>query len=132
VRDGEGARRVIEVAVRGARSDAEARLVGNAVMTSLLVKTTFHGAQLNWGRVAAAVGRSGAEIDPALLSISIGDVVVAQGCVGVPEAYDRAQPLLDGDEVPLGIDLGLGTGAFTGWASDLGEEYVAFNSGLLT
>lgn len=132
VGDGEGAHRVLEVAVQGARSDADARLVGKAVMTSLLVKTAFRGAQLNWGRVAAAVGRSGAEVDPDRLSISIGEVEVARGCVGLPEAYDRAQPLLEQEHVPLSIGLGLGAGAFTGWASDLGEEYVAFNSGVLT
>jgi glutamate N-acetyltransferase / amino-acid N-acetyltransferase len=131
VRDGEGAEHVIEVAVRGARSHAEARLVGRTVMTSVLVKTAFNGAQLNWGRIAAAAGRSGAELDPARLAILIGDIEVARGCEGVPDA-ERAEPLLEEAEVKLTIDLGLGLGAFTGWMSDLGEKYVAFNAGALT
>jgi glutamate N-acetyltransferase / amino-acid N-acetyltransferase len=132
VRDGEGARRVIEVNVVGARSDAEARMVGNAVMTSLLVKTSFHGTQLNWGRIAAAAGRSGADVEPERLSIAIGGVEVVRGCVGVPEAYERVLRLLEAPEVEVTVGLGPGSGAFTGWTSALSESYVAFNSGVLT
>jgi glutamate N-acetyltransferase / amino-acid N-acetyltransferase len=132
VRDGEGAECVIEIRVRGAASQAGARLVGKTVMTSLLVKTAFHGAELNWGRIAAAAGRSGAELDPDRLSIAIGDVEIVRGGVGVPEAYDAAQPLLELPDVPVTIDLGLGSGTFTGWTNDLGPNYVKLNSGFLT
>ncbi len=132
VQDGEGTTRLIEIAVRGARSDAEARLVGQAVMTSLLVKTAFHGAELNWGRIAAAVGRSGAEVDPDLLAIAIGEVWIVRNGVGLPEAYPAAEPLVREPQVRVTIDLGLGHGAFTGWTSDLGESYVRINSGYLS
>ncbi|MDR7483263.1 MAG: bifunctional glutamate N-acetyltransferase/amino-acid acetyltransferase ArgJ [Armatimonadota bacterium] len=132
VQDGEGTTRVVEVRVRGARSVADARRVGRAVMTSLLVKTAFHGAELNWGRLAAAVGRSGADVDPGRLAIAIGDVWVVERGVGVPERYDAAAPLLQASEVAVTLDLGLGTGAFVGWTSDLGETYVKINSGYLT
>ncbi|MDR7419426.1 MAG: bifunctional glutamate N-acetyltransferase/amino-acid acetyltransferase ArgJ [Armatimonadota bacterium] len=132
VEDGEGTTRVIELVVRGARSDAEARQVGRTVMTSLLVKTAFHGAELNWGRLAAAAGRSGAAVDPDRLSIAIGDVEVVRDGVGIPAAYPAAQPLLARPEVRVTIGLGLGAGAFTGWTSDLGETYVKINSGYLT
>jgi glutamate N-acetyltransferase/amino-acid N-acetyltransferase len=132
VEDGEGTTRVIEVAVRGARTDADARLAGRTVMTSLLVKTMFHGAELNWGRITAAVGRSGADVDPARLAVAIGEVWVVRDGVGVPEVYAQAEPLLREKAVRLTIDLGLGSGAFTGWTNDLGETYVRINSGYLT
>jgi glutamate N-acetyltransferase/amino-acid N-acetyltransferase len=132
VQDGEGTTRVVEIRVRGARSDAEARRVGETVMTSLLVKTAFHGAELNWGRLAAAAGRSGAEVDPGRLAIAIGDVWVVERGVGVAERYAAAAPLLRASEVTVTLDLGLGAGAFVGWTSDLGETYVKINSGYLT
>ncbi len=132
VQDGEGAERMVEVVVRGARSDAEARLAGRTVMTSILVKTAFHGAELNWGRIAAAVGRSGAEVDPDRLAIAIGDIEVVRRGVGVPDAYAEVRPLLEQPEVRVTIGLGLGRGAFTGWTSDLGVNYVKLNSGYLT
>ncbi|MBI3998172.1 MAG: bifunctional glutamate N-acetyltransferase/amino-acid acetyltransferase ArgJ [Armatimonadetes bacterium] len=132
VQDGEGTTRVIEVAVRGARSDADARLAGQAVMTSLLVKTAFHGAELNWGRISAALGRSGADVDPEKVAIGIGDVWVVRDGVGLPENYAKAEPLLRASQVRVTIGLGLGTGVFTGWTCDLGETYVRINSGYLT
>jgi glutamate N-acetyltransferase/amino-acid N-acetyltransferase len=132
VEDGEGTERVLEIVIRGARSDSEAQQVGRTVMTSTLVKTAFHGAELNWGRISAAVGRSGAEVEPDRLSISIGDVEVVRLGVGVPNAAARAQPLLEQPEVRVTIALGLGRGTFTGWTNDLGVNYVKLNSGYLT
>lgn len=132
VRDGEGTERVIEVVVRRARSDADARLAGKAVMTSVLVKTAFHGTELNWGRISAAVGRSGAEVDPDRLSLSIGDVEIVRRGVGIPERSAHAQPLLEQPYVRVTIGLGLGRGTFTGWTNDLGVNYVKLNSGYLT
>jgi glutamate N-acetyltransferase/amino-acid N-acetyltransferase len=132
VADGEGARRVVEIAVRGARTDADARTAGRVVMTSLLVKTAFHGAELNWGRIAAALGRSGAEVDPDRLSVAIGGVQVVRDGVGIPEAYPAAQPLLEAPQVRVTVDLCLGSGEFVGWTSALGEAYVRVNSGYLS
>ncbi len=132
VEDGEGTERVIEVVVQGARSDSEARVVGRTVMTSMLVKTAFHGAELNWGRIAAAAGRSGAEVDPDRLSIAVGEVEIVRNGVGVPEAYGEAGPLLEQPRVRLTIGLGPGSGTFTGWTNDLGVNYVKLNSGYLT
>lgn len=132
VEDGEGAERVIEVIVNGARSDSEARVVGRTVMTSVLVKTAFHGAELNWGRIAAAVGRSDADIDPDRLSIAVGEIEIVRDGVGVSEAYGDAEALLDQPRVRLTIGLGPGSGTFTGWTNDLGVNYVKLNSGYLT
>jgi glutamate N-acetyltransferase/amino-acid N-acetyltransferase len=132
VEDGEGTTRLIEVTVRGARSDADARLAGRTVMSSMLVKTMFYGAELNWGRITAAVGRSGADVDPDRLGVAIGDVWIVKNGVGVPAVYAQAEPLLREKEVRVTIDLGLGDGTFTGWTNDLGETYVKINSGYLT
>ncbi len=132
VEDGEGAERVIEVIVHGARSDSEARVVGRTVMTSVLVKTAFHGAELNWGRIAAAVGRSDADIDPDRLSIAVGEIEIVRDGVGVSEAYGDAEALLAQPQVRLTIGLGPGSGTFTGWMNDLGVNYVKLNSGYLT
>jgi glutamate N-acetyltransferase/amino-acid N-acetyltransferase len=130
--DGEGADCVIEVSIVGARSDAAARLVGEAVMTSVLVKTAVYGAELNWGRIAAAVGRSGAAFELDRLSISVGGVEIVKGGVGVPERYPLAQSLLEKNEVSITVGLGLGFGSYRGWTSDLGMNYVKLNSGYLT
>ncbi len=132
VADGEGTTRVVEVAVQGAVSNADARLAANAVMTSLLVKTAFHGAELNWGRISGALGRSPARIDPDRVAIAIGDVWVVRSGVGIAEAYPAAERLLAPSEVRVTVDLGLGQGTFTGWTSDLGETYVRINSGYLS
>ena len=132
VQDGEGTTRIIEVLVRGARSHTDARTAAHAVMTSLLVKTAFHGAELNWGRISAALGRSGADVLPDLVAIGIGDLWVVRGGVGVPDAYAGAEALLRAPQVRVTIDLGLGQGTFRGWTSDLSENYVKVNSGYVT
>ena len=132
IRDGEGAEHVIQVTVRGARSDEDARRVAKAVMTSPLVKTAFHGCELNWGRVSAAAGRSGAEVDPDRLSIAIGGVEIVRNGVGVPEHYPLVEPMLRESAVRLAIGLGLGNGDHRGWTNDLGTAYVRLNSGYLT
>ncbi len=132
VKDGEGTTRVIEVVVAGAASDADARRAAGAVMTSPLVKTAFHGAELNWGRIAAALGRSGAQVAPDRLGIAIGGVWVVRGGVGILQAYPDAEPLVRAPEVRVTIDLGLGDGSFTGWTCDLSESYVRINSGYLS
>jgi glutamate N-acetyltransferase/amino-acid N-acetyltransferase len=98
----------------------------------MLVKTMFYGAELNWGRIIAAVGRSGADVDPDRLGVAIGDVWIVKNGVGVPALYAQAEPLLREKEVRVTIDLGLGDGTFTGWTNDLGETYVKINSGYLT
>ncbi len=132
VKDGEGTTRSIEVVVRGAATEDDAKRAVDAVVTSLLVKTAFHGAELNWGRIAAALGRSGAEVDPDRLSISIGGHLVVEGGVGVPEAYPAAQEELHRTEVGVVADLGQGNGAYSRVTSDLSEAYVKLNSGYLT
>jgi glutamate N-acetyltransferase/amino-acid N-acetyltransferase len=125
--DGEGARHLIEVTVTGAPDDRDARVMARTVAASSLVKTAVHGADPNWGRIAAAAGRSGVDLDPERLRICIGDVPVYDGA---PLAFDeeRAQAVLRGDVVPILVDLALGAGQGTAWGCDLSAEYVAINS----
>ena len=129
--DGEGARHLIEVTVHGAATDVAARAVARTVASSSLVKTAVHGADPNWGRIAAAAGRSGVRLDPDLLRICIGDVAVYDGA---PRAFDdaRAGAELRGPVVRLVLDLADGDGSGTAWGCDLSAEYVAINSDYTT
>jgi glutamate N-acetyltransferase/amino-acid N-acetyltransferase len=125
--DGEGAQHLIEVQVTGASDDADARAVARTVASSSLVKTAVHGADPNWGRIAAAAGRSGVAFDPDRLRICIGDVPVFDGA---PLAFDeaRAAAILGEPTVILALDLATRDGTGTAWGCDLSAEYVAINS----
>lgn len=125
--DGEGASHVIEVTVNGAADDAAARAVARTVAASSLVKTAVHGADPNWGRIAAAAGRSGVSFDPDRMRIRIGEVPVYDGR---PLDFDdaRARRILRRAIVPLVLDLLAGNGTGTAWGCDLSAEYVAINS----
>jgi len=132
VRDGEGAQRLVEVVVEGARDQADAERAAFAVATSLLVKTMLHGGEPNWGRVVAAVGYSGAEVDERRVAVWFGDVQVVHGGVGVAGVFDQAAQALRRPEVLLRVDLGLGPGRARVWTCDLGEEYVRINGSYIT
>lgn len=125
--DGEGARHRIDVTVAGARRDADARRIARAIASSNLVKSAVHGADPNWGRIAAAAGRAGAPLDPDRLRIRIGPVEVY---AGAPIAFDEraASRALRGRVVEVALDLGLGDGEGVAWGCDLSAEYVAINS----
>jgi glutamate N-acetyltransferase/amino-acid N-acetyltransferase len=125
--DGEGARHLIEVTVHGAASDRDARAVARTVAASSLVKTAVHGADPNWGRIAAAAGRSGVPLDPERMRICIGNVPVYDA---QPLDFDehRARRVLRGRTVPLVLDLLDGSGSGVAWGCDLSAEYVANNS----
>ena len=125
--DGEGAQHRIDVSVIGARTDREARLVARTVASSSLVKSAVHGADPNWGRIAAAAGRSGARLDPDRLAVRIGSVTVYDGAP-VDFAEAAASRALRGKVVGIGLDLRLGSGSGMAWGCDLSAEYVAINS----
>ena len=133
VRDGEGATRVVRVSVSGARSDGDAEAAARAVATSPLVKTAVFGADLNWGRVVAAVGRSGARLAPERVQVSFaGERVLRRGMKRDPEAERRAAPKVRKGSYDIDVDLGLGTGGYHVYFSDLGHEYVRINAGYRT
>ena len=129
VRDGEGARKFIEIAVSGAVSDESARKVGLAVANSPLVKTAIAGEDANWGRVVMAVGKAGEPADRDRLSIGFGGHWTARE--GLPLAdYDEAPVAehLKGRDVRVDVDLGLGEGRATVWTCDLTHGYIAINA----
>jgi glutamate N-acetyltransferase/amino-acid N-acetyltransferase len=130
VRDGEGATRVCTFVVSGAAGDADARLAARAVAENVLVKCALHGGDPNWGRMLAAVGASGASVQPERISVRIGGVPVVAGGSGVDGADSQARDALNGDDVHVELDLGLGSGSARVMASDLSPGYVSFNAGV--
>ncbi len=127
VRDGEGATKLVEIRVDGALSDAEAHQAAMTVANSLLVKTALHGGEPNWGRILAALGRSGVEMSEETTDVSFGDLAIVRGGLGVPGVWDAAAAALEEKEVRIGIRLGVGSGSARAWTSDLSEEYVRIN-----
>ncbi|MGL5930462.1 MAG: bifunctional ornithine acetyltransferase/N-acetylglutamate synthase, partial [Dermatophilaceae bacterium] len=127
--DGEGAGRLITCTVTGAASAAQARLVGKAVVNSPLVKTMVHGADPNWGRVVMAVGKCVDEPDITTerLAVSFGsrEVYPAESNGAVLAAVEEH---LRGDEVRIGVDLGIGADSWTVYGCDLTEGYVRTNA----
>jgi glutamate N-acetyltransferase/amino-acid N-acetyltransferase len=129
VRDGEGARKFIEISVEGAESDESARKVALSIANSPLVKTAIAGEDANWGRVVMAVGKAGEPADRDRLSIRFGATQVAKDGLAV-EGYDEAPVAahLKGQEIEIGVDLGLGDGRATVWTCDLTHGYISINA----
>ncbi len=130
--DGEGATKLIQVDVTGARSVEDARDAARAIVRSNLVKAAVHGEDPNWGRIFAAVGNSGARVDPLAAALWIGGVEIARNGVGLDVPKDEARAGMTGDEVQIRVDLGLGGGAARAWGCDLTEQYVVENSAYTT
>lgn len=129
VRDGEGAQKFIEVSVTGAVSDESARRIGLAIANSPLVKTAIAGGDANWGRVVMAVGKAGEPADRDRLSIAFGGHWAARD--GQPvEDYDEAPVArhLEGQDVDMTVDLGMGDGRATVWTCDLTHGYIEINA----
>jgi glutamate N-acetyltransferase / amino-acid N-acetyltransferase len=129
IRDGEGAQKFIEIDVTGAASDDSARKIGLAIANSPLVKTAIAGEDANWGRVVMAVGKAGEPADRDRLSISFGATQVAHN--GLPvDGYDETPVAahLKGQEISIGVDIGLGSGRATVWTCDLTHGYISINA----
>lgn len=129
VRDGEGATKFVTVAVTGAASDADARLVAMATANSPLVKTAIAGEDPNWGRIVMAVGKSGAAADRDTLTITLGAMVLAENGWRSPSYSETdAAAYMKQQDLKIGIDLGLGSGTSTVWTCDLTHEYIRINA----
>ncbi len=129
VRDGEGASKFIRVTVKGAVSPRSARAIAMAVGNSPLVKTMIAGEDANWGRIIMAVGKAGEPADRDKLGIQIGKHrVVKNG--GLDPAYREAVALrhLQGDEIDISVNIGLGNGEATIWTCDLTDRYISINA----
>jgi len=133
--DGEGATKVFRVNVSGARSERDADKVGRSVAESPLVKTAVHGADPNWGRLAMAVGKSGAAVKPEQMSLSVGGVCVFRA--GMPTALNAADQrrlakAMAAYEVRFDIALGLGPSGCEWLGCDLSREYIRINADYTT
>ena len=129
VADGEGATKVVEVAVSGARTRREALLAARCIANSPLVKTAINGADPNWGRIMMALGKSPARVVQDKVSIRFGDEpLVEKGMLKPGARVDKIRALMAEGEYPIAVDLGLGRGRDMVWTSDLSEEYVRINA----
>ncbi len=130
VQDGEGATKLVTYSIRGAVSDAEAKIAAKALSNSLLMKTALFGEDPNWGRVASTIGASGIACDEQTLSISFNDVCVYdKGTIYFDEAMEkRASEVMKLDAFSITCNIGLGEGSFIAYGCDLGYEYVKINA----
>ncbi len=128
VSDGEGVDRVVRLSVEQAKNRGEAGQVARTVAHSLLVKTAWAGADPNWGRILAAVGRSGVMVNPARVSIQIGDQIVCRNGVGCAFDVKKAHRALARPRCEIRILLARGKAALTFLTTDLTAEYVRINA----
>ena len=129
VRDGEGAKKFIEVTVTGAASKSAAKTIALAVANSPLVKTAIAGEDANWGRIVMAVGKAGEKVDRDALNIQIGGVLVTLDGLRKPD-YDE-KPVtkhMKGEKIEISIDVGVGPSEATVWTCDLTHGYIDINA----
>ncbi len=136
IADAEGANRVIEIRVTGARTDAAARQVANTIANSPLVKTAYRSGQPNWGRFMGAIGRAGVDIVEQRIGIAVladGErVEVVRGGLGVSDNLEGLARTMLADHTVLEVDLGLGGGRWTVWTCDLSEGYIEINASYIS
>ena len=129
IRDGEGARKFVEVRVTGAATPEDAQRVALSVANSPLVKTAIAGEDPNWGRIVAAVGKSGAEADRDRLSIRFGDILVAEkGWRNPAYREEDGAAYMKQSELVIAVDLGLGKAKRSVWTCDLTNRYIEINA----
>jgi len=131
-RDGEGAAHLIEVRVNGAVNEEAARAIAKTVVGSSLVKSAVFGADANWGRIIAAVGRAGVPVSPERVDIALGDIRVLTQSKPVAFDEELALAYLQGDSVLITVDLQDGNGTATAWGCDLTYDYVRINAAYRT
>ena len=129
VKDAEGSNKLVEISVRGAVSDADARRIAETIAHSPLVKTALFGEDANWGRILAAAGRAGVPLDPGRVDIFIGSVQMVSAGSGCGKAAEaKATRVLKGNEFTIGVDLHLGGGASSMYTCDFSIDYVKINA----
>lgn len=133
VRDGEGAKKLIEVTVGGANSLADARKAARDISTSSLVKAMVHGNDPNWGRIMMALGKSGADMVESRIDIFVDDIQIVQDGIAIPFYRDAVvSAMASSPDVRFRVNLNMGGHDATAWGCDLTEEYVTFNSAYST
>ena len=131
-KDGEGATKLIEVEVKGAKNELDARIVAKQVVGSSLVKTAIFGADANWGRIIGAVGQTKAYLNPETVDVSIGSIEMLKSSVPVPFSEDVALQYLQQDFIQIFVDLHCGDAVGKAWGCDLSYEYVEINGNYRT
>ncbi len=127
-RDGEGATKLIETSVIGAVSDEAAQAIAKTIIGSSLVKSAIYGADANWGRIIAAVGRAGQPVNVNTVDIRLGDILVLEQSSPVAFDEDIALEYLKGDTIDIHVNLNMGSGSAMAWGCDLTYEYVRINA----
>lgn len=129
VRDGEGATKFVTVNVIGADNESDAKRCALSIANSPLVKTAIAGEDPNWGRIVAAVGKSGAKADRDTLSISFGNIRVAEnGWVSPGYAEEQGAAIMKKQDIVINVDLGVGASDATVWTCDLTHGYITINA----
>lgn len=128
VMDGEGVTRFVELRIGGARNRAEARKCAEAIANSLLCKTAWFGADPNWGRILAAAGYAGVEVNPQRISLDYNDLPIVRGGMDAGTPEEKQTQAIDQREFSIDLNLGVGDGEFTMWTNDLSYEYVKINA----
>ncbi len=132
VRDGEGAQRLLEVVVEGARDVGQARRAAREISGSLLVKAMVHGRDPNWGRVMMALGKSGIDFEESNVDMFINGIHIVHEGKALAYLMDAVVSAMSVPEVQIKADVNAGEGCGTAWGCDLTEEYVTFNSAYST
>ena len=129
--DGEGATKLLECSVSGAKDAKTAKVVAKSVICSSLLKAAMFGADANWGRVLCAIGYSGADVDVGKVGVSFrspkGEILVCENGAGVPFSEEKAKEILLEKEIEIVVALGDGDGKATAWGCDLTYDYVKIN-----
>ena len=129
VKDGEGVTKLVEIRVRGAASDGDAKKMADTVAHSPLVKTAFFGEDANWGRIIGALGRAGAELNPDTIDIFFDDVCLVKGSQWQgADSEAAATKVLKKPEFVVAVDAHLGSGAYFCWSCDFSIDYVKINA----
>jgi glutamate N-acetyltransferase/amino-acid N-acetyltransferase len=129
VKDGEGATKLVDIIVKGAKSRGEAEKIAKTVANSNLVKTALFGEDANWGRIFAAAGRSGVEFDPGVTDIFFDDVMMVKNGVGCGDkAEAKATKVLKKPEFAITLDLKKGKGTASVLTCDFSIDYVKINA----
>lgn len=131
-RDGEGATKLIEVVVNGAKNDEDARKIARMIAGSNLVKSAVFGADANWGRIMGAIGQSDAEINRESVDIALGPIMMLCQSKPVPFSEAEAKAYLEEENVQIFVDLHLADGNGIAWGCDLSYEYVKINASYRT
>ena len=127
--DGEGATKFVELCVKGARTKADALRAAVTIATSSLVKTAWFGEDANWGRIMAALGRSGARVVEDRIAIMVGPIQIVRRGMGLgPDVEKRANTVMKSREFSVTVDLGSGHAEATVWTTDLTVDYIKINA----